>query len=375
MNITMIMANPSMTGGDRVCAIYAKELIDRGHSVNVIAPRKKLLTLKQQIKRIINGDGWLSVTNQKQNHFDLLGVKVTYIEAKRPVTSEDLPNADVVIATWWETAEWVAKFADSKGAKVYFIQHHEVFPWLAVERAKQTYNLPLHKITISNWLLNLMQDIYQDPVVSLVPNSVDLDVFFAPPREKQNNPTLGFLYSGAEFKGIDTALKVIEQVKMQLPELRVLCFGNAKPKKNTPLPNYFEFKYNPKQEDIRKVYEQCDVWLCCSRSEGFGLTVLEAMACRCPAVSTKCGGPEDIVKHGENGFLCDVDDVESLVDAVLRVLKSSESEWLALSTAALATATQYSWKDATDLFEQALNQAIMRNRKLLISPSIAQDER
>ncbi|MEQ1666026.1 MAG: hypothetical protein ABL927_11695, partial [Bdellovibrionales bacterium] len=56
----------------------------------------------------------------------------------------------------------------------------------------------------------------------------------------------------------------------------------------------------------------------------------------------------------------DVDDVESLVDAVLRVLKSSESEWLALSTAALATATQYSWQDAANLFEQALNQAVMR---------------
>lgn len=40
------------------------------------------------------------------------------------------------------------------------------------------------------------------------------------------------------------------------------------------------------------------------------------MACRCPAVSTKCGGSEDIVKQGENGFLCEIDDVDNLTDAV-----------------------------------------------------------
>jgi glycosyltransferase involved in cell wall biosynthesis len=360
MDITMIMANPNMSGGDRVCAIYAKKLIEKGHHVDVITPQKKLLTFKQQIKRVIKGDGWLNVTEQMQNHFDLLGIKVTYLDETESVTGENLPDADVVIATWWETAEWVAKFSESKGAKAYFIQHHEVHEWLPVERVKQTYSLPLHKITIANWLLHLMEHTYQDTAVSLVPNSVETTAFFAPARVKQAKPTLGFLYSHIDFKGTDTALKVIEQIKKSAPELKVLCFGNNKPDSNNPMPSYFEFHYNPEQERIRKIYEQCDVWLCCSRSEGFGLTILEAMACRCPAVSTKCGGPEDIVKESENGFLCDVDDAESLTDAVLRVLQSSELEWLALSDAALATATRYSWDDAADLFEQSLYQAIAR---------------
>lgn len=363
MNITMIMPNPSMSGGDRVCAIYARQLIDRGHHVDVVAPKKKLLTLKQQVKRILKGDGWLPAAKQRQNHFNLLGVEVIYLEATRPVVGEDLPDADVVIASWWETAEWVAKLPDSKGAKAYFIQHHEVHDGQPVDRVKQTYRLPLHKITIATWLLDLMQNTYHDPVVSFVPNSVDFDIFFAPARAKQAIPTLGFLYSDVAFKGIDTALKVIERVKTHFPELRIICFGNAKPEKSMPLPPYFEFEYNPKQEDIRKIYGQCDVWLCCSRSEGFGLTVLEAMACRCPAVSTKCGGPEDIVEEGKNGFLCDIDDVDNLSAAITRVLELPNSEWQALSDAALAKATGYSWQDATTLFEQALNLAITRNAR------------
>ncbi len=361
MNITMIMADPHMAGGDRVCAIYAKHLIDRGHTVNVVAPGKTFLTLKQQIKRVLKGDGWLSVAEQMQNHFALMGVDVTYLESARPVVGTDLPDADVVIATWWETAEWVAKFPDSKGAKVYFIQHHEVHPWLPVERVKLTYRLPLHKITISKWLLDLMQNTYEDPIVSLVPNSVDTELFFAPARGKQSKPTLGFLYSHVGFKGIDTALKVIERVKLKLPELRVLCFGNNKPDNNMPLPGYFEFEYSPKQDHIRDIYQQCDVWLCCSKAEGFHLPPLEAMACRSPVVSTKVGGPVDIIEQGINGFLCDVGDVDNLAAAVIQVLESSEPEWLGLSDAALATATRYSWQDATDLFEQGLNLAITKN--------------
>lgn len=350
-----------MSGGVRVCAIYAKKMIELGHHVNVIAPQKKLLTFKQQLKRLINGAGWVTTAKQLQNHFDLLGVNVTYLESNRPVTGLDVPDADVVIATWWETAEWVAQFPACKGAKVYFIQGYEVFPWLPIERVKQTYQLPLHKITISNWLLQIMQSTYQDSDVSLVPNSVDLDIFFATPRKKQIRPTLGFLYSHVELKGIDTALAVIDQVKNRLPELRVVCFGSSKPLKNL-LPDYFEFAYQPEQSFLRKIYAQCDVWLCCSRSEGFGLTILEAMACRCPAVSTKCGGPEDIVKQGENGFLCGIDDINDLTDAVMRVFNSTEHEWLALSDAAYATATRYSWDDATELFEQALSKAIMRKK-------------
>lgn len=357
----MIMPDPGMSGGDRVCAIYAKQLIEMGHHVNVVAPRKKLLTIKQQLKRLIKGDDWLPTATQRQNHFNLLGVEVTYLEATRPIVGEDLPDADVVVASWWETAEWVAKLPDSKGAKAYFIQHHEVHKWQPLDRVKQTYSLPLHKITIANWLLDLMQDTYHDPNVSLVPNSVDFDIFYASARKKQAIPTLGFLYSDVEFKGVDIALKVIERVKTHLPELRILCFGNNKPDKNASLPIYFEFEYNPAQENIRKIYGQCDVWLCCSRSEGFGLTILEAMACRCPTVSTKCGGPEDIVEEGKNGYLCDIDDVDALTDAVMRVLGSSEPEWQALSNAALAKATGYSWEDAAALFEQALNLAIMKN--------------
>ncbi|CAG7855867.1 hypothetical protein MCAMS1_00154 [biofilm metagenome] len=357
MNITFIMPNPGMSGGDRVCAIYAKQLADKGHIVHVFAPKKSSITLKQQFKRLIKGLGWLSHKVETLNHFILMGVKVSYLEREEIINSHGLPNADVVIATWWETAEWVNNFPSTKGIKIYFIQHLETHDYLPKERVENTYKMRFYFITIAHWLIDILQNKFKAKHISLVPNSVSHDTFFAAPRTKQSIPTIGFLYSDAKFKGIDTALKVIGQIKDKIPQLRVLCFGISEPK-GAFFPAFIELYINPEQDSIRNIYAQCDAWLCCSQSEGFGLTILEAMACRTPAVSTKCGGPEDFVLDGKNGFLCEVNDVNSLTNAALQLLQSSEEQWLAFSNAALATATRTNWQDSTNLFEQALINAV-----------------
>lgn len=360
MKITFIMANPNMSGGDRVCAIYAKLLKEKGHHVNVVAPKKRLLPLKQQLKRVVKGLGWLSRKAQLQNHFELLGINPTYLEADQIKSGENVPDADVIIATWWETAEWIKHLSSSKGKKIYFIQHLETHNYLPQDRVENTYKLPFYMITIAQWLVDILQNKFNADRISLVPNSVSLDTFFAPPRPKQSIPTIGFLYSDAKFKGVDVALKVIAQLKSSIPDLRVLSFGISKPKRSY-LPEYVELHINPDQNDIRSIYAQCDAWLCCSLSEGFGLTILEAMACRTPAVSTKCGGPEDFVLHGINGYLCEIDDVNSLANAALHLLQLPQEEWFAFSNAALATATRSNWHDSANLFEKALINAAQNN--------------
>jgi glycosyltransferase involved in cell wall biosynthesis len=52
----------------------------------------------------------------------------------------------------------------------------------------------------------------------------------------------------------------------------------------------------------KNVYADCDVWLFASFSEGFGLPIIEAMACRCPVVATRAGCAPDVIKEGVNGY-------------------------------------------------------------------------
>lgn len=93
------------------------------------------------------------------------------------------------------------------------------------------------------------------------------------------------------------------------------------------------------------------------------MPLLEAMACRCPVVSTRSGGPIDIIEEGVNGYLTEVGDVGALADRMLHVLRLSHEEWRQMSDAAYRTATRFNWDDATDLFEDALELAAERKRR------------
>ena len=60
--------------------------------------------------------------------------------------------------------------------------------------------------------------------------------------------------------------------------------------------------------DVPRLLAQADLYVCSSRSEGFPYGILEAMAAALPVISTRCGGPEEMVVDGETGFLTAVDD-------------------------------------------------------------------
>jgi glycosyltransferase involved in cell wall biosynthesis len=154
----------------------------------------------------------------------------------------------------------------------------------------------------------------------------------------------------------------VELVQKRLPDVKLIVFGAHRESTQLALPAGSEFIFQPPQEQIRNIYSRCDVWLCGSRTEGFHLPPLEAMACRCPVVSTRVGGPIDIIKDGINGYLANVDDAEGLADRLIKVLTLTEGAWAKMSEAAQSTAHHYTWDDATDLFEEALIAAVERHK-------------
>lgn len=353
LRITFAMYRPGLAGGTRVTAKYAGELARRGHEVRIIALGAEKPSLRTRIHQVL----WSRATPVRPKLSPYLVqacVPVQLIEHTEHPTQDDFPDADIVIATFWRTAHWIEHLPPSKGKKAYFIQHHEVHPYFDTQQVEATYKMPLHKITISKWLQDTMAQRYGSPNVPVIHNSVDTEQFYAPVRAKADQPTVGLMYSEIYFKGIQDSLKALENVRKRIPNLRVIAFGLVPPSEKNPLPPNSEFHLCPPQESIRDLYAQCDVWLCGSLAEGFHLPPLEAMACRCPVVSTKVGGPIDLIKPGYNGFLVDVHDVEGLAKHTVDVLSVAPERWREMSDAAYQTATGYTWSDATDRFEQAL---------------------
>ena len=65
-------------------------------------------------------------------------------------------------------------------------------------------------------------------------------------------------------------------------------------------------------ETLKKLYSLSDVYVCPSRLEGFGLTVIEAMAAKIPVVATNVGSIPELIKNGYNGFLVEKNNIEEL---------------------------------------------------------------
>lgn len=353
MKITFLSPAPDLSGGQRVIAVHADNLLSRGHDVTIVARARKPPSKVERLRYLAKG-----VPQQKplvDTHFDLMQTRLIKLPHHGPITASDVPDADVVIATWWETAFETLHFPLSKGRKFYFIQHHEVHPHLPFHISGASYFLPLRKIAVSTWLVNELKKHYKDQEIELVPNGVDHNLFYAPKRIRQAVPTIGLQYSTTPFKGLNVAIEAIKIAQKRLGEVRILAFGTSKPTRQLPLPPGSKMHVQPSQETLPKIYGSCDVFISASHSEGFGLPILEAMSCRTPVVATRVGCATDVIKDGENGYAVDINDTEDLARRVIEVLSLDAENWHIMSEHAHKAAVGYNWSESGDLFEKAIS--------------------
>ena len=96
------------------------------------------------------------------------------------------------------------------------------------------------------------------------------------------------------------------------------------------------------QQELAKVYAAADVFVFPSKTDTFGLVLLEAMACGTPVAAYPVTGPIDVLGHSNAGAMSD-----DLREACLQALKIPRES-------ARAHAERFSWKAATDEFVRHL---------------------
>jgi glycosyltransferase involved in cell wall biosynthesis len=170
------------------------------------------------------------------------------------------------------------------------------------------------------------------------------------------------MYARATFKGTDVAIRACELARERLPNLRVIAFGESASHADCPVPDWIELEQRPSQARIAEIYASCDAWLFASRCEGFGLPILEAMACRTPLIGTPTGlAPETIADGG--GILVGMEDAADMANAIVEIAGMDEAAWRRLSDAAVATAGRFRWDLSAAAFEGCLLRAVSQRRR------------
>ena len=367
LRINWVLDRATLSGGVKSNRLIAEAMVRRGHQVSILyvdlprpaPPPWRVRTFwryqKQQRQAKREGGG-------RPKHHLMQSTATLLPIQRRPIEARDVPDADVTIATWWETAEWVRDWPASKGVKAYFVRHHELHGG-DPERVKATYRQPMLKLVIAKWLQRLMQEDYGDPNSVLVPNGVDQTQFSFVPREKQAVPTVGMLYGKVKWKGADTAFDALRLAQRQCPELRVVAFGSHPIEPHHVPPANFEYHFRPAQVTIPELYRQADAWLVPSTLEGFGMPGLEAAACGCPLVVTRCGGAEDYLEEGVNGRLVPVGDAQAMAAALLELVGQDAPAWQAMSRASESISQQFDWDRSAGILEEALWEAVQGVRE------------
>lgn len=123
-------------------------------------------------------------------------------------------------------------------------------------------------------------------------------------------------------KGPDVLLSTIEKLKKDVGDLFVLLSGPSRGYVKRGLEKMqvpYKHMYIKSYPDVAKLFQALDVYLVASRQEGGPKAILESMASGVPLVTTRVGQAMDMVKHGENGWMVDVEDSESLARCILQV--------------------------------------------------------
>ncbi len=186
---------------------------------------------------------------------------------------------------------------------------------------------------------------------------------------------------GRRAKGLDVLLDVVAILKTRSPGCRFIVVGDLDLGRGVELLHDRDSRgltndvvITGFRSDIGRALAALDVYALSSRSEGFPLSLLEAMAAGLPIVATRCGGPEQILQDEVTGLLVQNESAEAIANAIIR-LRANANERRRLGDAAAAAVRERFTIDAQirsyeQLYEDCLVGAPDRGRG---SPPIGVD--
>ena len=168
----------------------------------------------------------------------------------------------------------------------------------------------------------------------VVPNGIDLASFAASTPRRETREILGIRPDSTavvsvsrlvDFKRLDLLLEALARLRPQNPDLECVIVGKgpeeAALRERAARPDLAgAVVFAGHRDNIADILSACDLFVLTSPVESFARSVIEAMAMELPVVTPEAGGPSEIVVHQKTGLMVRPGDVDTLADAIARLL-------------------------------------------------------
>ncbi len=255
---------------------------------------------------------------------------------------------DKAVSTFWATLLFQYAYPNIRD-RYYFVQGYEVNftpPGNAFRfEASQTYvpSIPVQFITISKWCKEWLEKKYGQKA-RYARNGIVLDRF--PVRNRSLAEKVRILIEGSSedfYKNVDESFRIVEGLSKEKYEIWYMSY-NGEPKSWYRID---KFLYKIPNEEVGKIYNQCDILLKSSLLESFSYPPLEMMATGGYCVVAPNEGNAEILVDEYNCLLYEQGNTESAVRAIERISQDTELQ-KTLYENGLETAKSRDWDQLTE---------------------------
>ncbi|MEG0381243.1 MAG: N-acetyl-alpha-D-glucosaminyl L-malate synthase BshA, partial [Kurthia sp.] len=186
---------------------------------------------------------------------------------------------------------------------------------------------------VSNSLRDQTMDLIQpQKEIETIHNFVDEREYY--PRDgrklreafdiKEDEKVMVHVSNFRKVKHVPDIIETFLKVRKEIPS-KLLLIGDGPDKHEAMLqvkdsPYAEDVLFLGKQENLAELYAMADLKFLMSEKEAFGLVLLEAMACGVPGIGTNVGGIPEVITHGENGYIVELEDTDAAAKYAIQLL-------------------------------------------------------
>jgi glycosyltransferase involved in cell wall biosynthesis len=186
-----------------------------------------------------------------------------------------------------------------------------------------------HKILVlSKYTKDMILKKYRitESKIIVAPSPIDTDIF-SPYRNDHEG--IRILFVGRindPRKNVSMLMNAFSKLKNERDDVELWLVGEEPSENLKNLASQLNISENVKyfkdvpHDEIVNFYQSCDIFALPSYQEGLGIVVLEAMSCGLPVVSTRCGGPEWLLKDYANALVVENNNADKFADALKELI-------------------------------------------------------